>query len=210
MGMYMVSYDLSHPDYNNNEKVKKTIQSYEDWCHYLDITTYVIKTSASYEDIRNSLSEFLIGTDRLVIYEIPNPEVWVTNKKLNWRNKTYDARHKKNNYKLAISSKTGENIDEHFGHTDRFYIYSYDENGINFIETRKVYRYGIGVEECSNHDKKISKILETVEDCDIVLTLKMGVQAIKKLEQKGIKVIQINTTVDKGIEKALEEIIIMN
>ena len=28
MGMYMVSYDLSHPDYNN-EKVKETIQSYE-------------------------------------------------------------------------------------------------------------------------------------------------------------------------------------
>lgn len=43
-----------------------------------------------------------------------------------------------------------------------------------------------------------------------MLTLKIGVEAMKKLKQKGIKVIQINTTVDEGIEKALEEIIIMN
>jgi len=41
-----------------------------------------------------------------------------------------------------------------------------------------------------------------------VLTLKIGVHAIKKLEERGIKIIQIDTTVYKGIERALEEIII--
>lgn len=205
MKMYMVSYDLSHPDYNN-EKVKEIIENYENWCHYLDITTYVIKTSKSYQNIRDSLSKFLIGTDRLVICEVTNPKEWVANKKLNWKSKISDF---KNNYKLAISSTTGESIDEHFGHTDKFYIYSYDERGVNFVEIRKILRYGIGVEECNYHEDKISKLLKTIEDCDIVLTLKIGMEAMKKLEEKGIKVIQINASVNKGIEKAVEEMEIM-
>ncbi len=70
MGMYMVSYDLSHPEYNN-EKV--------------------------------NLSKFLMGTDRLVICEVPDPEKWVINKKLNWKNKIYNTRHKNTNKKIVIN-----------------------------------------------------------------------------------------------------------
>ena len=112
----------------------------------------------------------------------------------------------KNNYKFAIASKTGINIDEHFGHASEFYIYSFDEKGVQFIEKREIDKYCTGNEECDGHEDKIKKILNVIDDCDIVLTLRAGLEPVKKMEDKGIKVIQMYASIKEGIEKVVEEL----
>lgn len=113
---------------------------------------------------------------------------------------------KKDNYKFAIASKTGINIDEHFGHANEFYIYSFEKNVIQFIEKREIDKYCTGNEECDEHEDKIKKILKVIDDCDIVLTLRAGLDPVKKMEERGIKVVQMYAPISTGIKKVVEEL----
>lgn len=110
----------------------------------------------------------------------------------------------KKKYKFAISSKSGMNIDQHFGHAEEFYIYDYLEGEAKFIEKRNVSKYCTGIEECDEHDDKIAKIIRTVEDCNAVLVLRVGFEPVKKLESHGIKIFQMYEGINKGIEKAVK------
>ncbi|MBA5851677.1 nitrogenase cofactor biosynthesis protein NifB [Clostridium sp. cel8] len=109
-------------------------------------------------------------------------------------------------YKFAISSKTGMNIDQHFGHATEFYIYSYDAGTIKFIEKRNVEKYCTGIEDCDNHEDKISKIIRTIKDCNAVLTLRAGFEPKEKLESAGIKLIEMYDSINKGILCAVKKL----
>lgn len=112
--------------------------------------------------------------------------------------------------KLAISTKTGLNVDEHFGHTNEFYIYSYYEGKIEFIERRRVDKCYTGVEECDEHDNKIDRILKIIDDCQAILTLRIGLEPMKKLQKKGIVVIQVCDSIEKAIIMAIDKLKITN
>ncbi len=108
-------------------------------------------------------------------------------------------------YKFAISSKSGINIDQHFGHADEFYIYSYDSGTVKFLEKRDVNKYCTGIQDCDKHDDKISRIIKSIRDCDAVLVLRIGLDPKEKLEVEGIKVIEMYDPIDKGILRAVQE-----
>lgn len=109
-------------------------------------------------------------------------------------------------YKFAISSKSGINIDQHFGHATGFYIYSYDSGTIRFLEKRNVDKYCTGSDDCNEHEDKISKTIKTIEDCDFVLALRAGFEPRQKLESKGIKLIEMYDSINKGIIKTVKKI----
>ncbi|WP_010237220.1 nitrogenase cofactor biosynthesis protein NifB [Clostridium arbusti] len=108
-------------------------------------------------------------------------------------------------YKFAIASKSGVDIDQHFGHAKEFQIYSYEGGNIKFLESRDVDQYCTGSSDCEDSENKISKIVKTINDCDAVLVLRAGIEPVKTLEEKGIKLIQMYDSIDKGIKRAAEE-----
>lgn len=108
-------------------------------------------------------------------------------------------------YTFAISSESGVNIDQHFGHAAEFYIYSYDSGVIKFLEKRDVNKYCTGTNECDEHEDKISRIIRTIKDCDGVLVLRIGFDPKEKLEKKGIKVIEMYDPINKGILRAVRK-----
>ncbi|MEY8001232.1 nitrogenase cofactor biosynthesis protein NifB [Clostridium sp. Mt-5] len=108
-------------------------------------------------------------------------------------------------YKFAISSKSGINIDQHFGHADEFYIYSYDEGTIRLLEKRNVDKYCTGIYDCLDQEDKIFKIIRTIEDCDGVIVLRIGDEPREKLEAKNIKVMEMYDSINKAIVKAAKE-----
>ncbi|WP_446898123.1 nitrogenase cofactor biosynthesis protein NifB [Clostridium sp. LBM24168] len=108
-------------------------------------------------------------------------------------------------YRFAISSKSGINIDQHFGHTTEFYIYSYDSGTIRFLEKRNVDKYCIGSDDCDEHEDKISKIIRTIGDCNAVLALRAGFEPKEKLGARGIEFIEMYDSINKGIIKAVKK-----
>lgn len=111
---------------------------------------------------------------------------------------------KKINYRFAVATKSGLNIDEHFGHATQLYIYDVINGEPKFLEKRSVDKYCIGINECSGHDDRISKIISAVSDCNAVLALRAGLEPISILNEKGIKLFQMYNKIDKGIERAIE------
>ncbi|WP_411680654.1 nitrogenase cofactor biosynthesis protein NifB [Clostridium thailandense] len=121
--------------------------------------------------------------------------------------KVIELKENTNNYKFAVATKTGINVDQHFGHAEEFHIYSYSSGNISFLEKRQVDKYCTGIEECDEHEDKIDKIIRTIGDCNAVLAIRAGEQPIKRLEEKGIKFIQIYEGINKGIIKAVKQLL---
>ncbi|MBC8059901.1 MAG: nitrogenase cofactor biosynthesis protein NifB [Clostridiaceae bacterium] len=108
--------------------------------------------------------------------------------------------------RFAVASKTGLNIDQHFGHATEFYIYDFLQGDAKFIEKREVPKFCTGKEECDDvHQGKIDKIIKTIEDCSSVLTLRIGDEPKEKLEKRNIKVYQLYEEIKTGIRKIVGE-----
>lgn len=83
MSIYMISYDLNKPG-QNYEDVRKVIESFGAWCHYLE-STYLIKTSSSIFDVESAISKHLDGSDRLLVCEVVKPiRGWLSDKQWKW------------------------------------------------------------------------------------------------------------------------------
>ena len=108
-------------------------------------------------------------------------------------------------YRVAVASKSGINVDQHFGHAEEFYIYDCTDGNISLLEKRNVKKYCTGVEDCGEKEDKISSIINTINDCSAVIAMRAGDEPIRKLAEKGIVLYQMYESILKGIEKILEK-----
>ncbi|MCW2277687.1 nitrogenase cofactor biosynthesis protein NifB [Heliophilum fasciatum] len=102
-------------------------------------------------------------------------------------------------YRIAVTSKHGKLVDQHFGHATAFLIYQ--GNGQEFQEagTRNVDQFCTGMEECDSDQDKRERIIDALQDCDAVLTMRIGYHAKERLRQKGIEPIEYCDTVEDGL-----------
>ena len=84
--------------------------------------------------------------------------------------------------KLAIASKEGIAISEHFGHAKRFLIYTAEVDACNFLETREVAHYCLGQH---SDQSAMAGILEAIKDCYAVFVAKIGDGPTEKLAAIG-------------------------
>ncbi|SHO52184.1 nitrogenase component 1 [Anaerocolumna xylanovorans] len=87
---------------------------------------------------------------------------------------------------FAVASKSGINVDLHFGHARELYIYEYTDGDVRFLEKRDVEKYCSGNAYCSEQDDKIAKMLNALSDCNGVIAMRIGESPKHKLEDKGI------------------------
>lgn len=85
--------------------------------------------------------------------------------------------------RIAVASKGGSRINQHFGHAKAFLVYSVDQTGARFVGVRRVDNYCRGG---WGEDEAWPDILEALGDCEAVLVSKIGGGPLRKLEQAGI------------------------
>lgn len=84
---------------------------------------------------------------------------------------------------VAVATKGGERINEHFGHAKEFQVYEVSGKGVKFISHRRVDLYcqgGYGEEDA------LDTIVNAISDCEAVLIAKIGDCPRQKLEDRGI------------------------
>jgi len=86
--------------------------------------------------------------------------------------------------KLAVASKEGLAISEHFGHAKQFRIYEVTLHRCHLLETREVAHYCLGN---SASQTAMSGILEAIKDCHGVFAAKIGDGPIEKLRAIGVR-----------------------
>ena len=86
--------------------------------------------------------------------------------------------------KLAVASKEGLGISEHFGHAKRFWIYQVGSGKCELLDIRQVEHYCLGG---TSNSSALSGILESIKDCHAVFVAKIGDGPIKKLQNIGVE-----------------------
>jgi MoaA/NifB/PqqE/SkfB family radical SAM enzyme len=108
---------------------------------------------------------------------------------------------------IAVATKSGMMVDQHFGKATEFYVYEYSNGSAIFKEKRAVQRYCSGPEECDNSEAAMEYIIQSISDCNAVIAMRIGEAPKEKLKSKGISVYTTCDGIEKSIQQAVVEII---
>lgn len=85
--------------------------------------------------------------------------------------------------RVAVATKEGAAVSEHFGHARTFHIYDLSMDACRLMEQRQVRHYCLGG---SSDKTAMAEILETIQDCVAVFVAKVGDGPSEKLAARGI------------------------
>jgi nitrogen fixation protein NifB len=88
---------------------------------------------------------------------------------------------------MAVATKGGGIINEHFGHASEFLIYEASGNGVRFIGHRKTIPYCEGGDTCGDGESALDKTIRELAGCEVVLCSKVGYEPWGPLEAAGIQ-----------------------
>lgn len=109
-------------------------------------------------------------------------------------------------YKVAVASKHQKLVDLHYGHAEEFHIYETDGTVIRFIETRSTQKYCLGTANCDETEPMKDTIIAGISDCDAVMTMRIGHEAQKRLQDHGISVVESCAGVEEGLRHAFQQL----
>ncbi|MBP5987820.1 MAG: dinitrogenase iron-molybdenum cofactor biosynthesis protein [Azonexus sp.] len=87
-------------------------------------------------------------------------------------------------YRVAVATKNGQQIDLHFGHAEAFAIYAVRDGAASFLENREVEHYCQGGH---GDDDKREAILRALADCRALFVARVGGGPAGRLRDAGIE-----------------------
>jgi len=105
-------------------------------------------------------------------------------------------------YRIAIATKDGKVVTDHFGHCERFSIVEVKETEYSFLEFREVTPACDGG---AHTVESMSAAVTALKDCSYILVYQIGWGAVLFLEEFSIKPITFSGFVEDGIRKVMEE-----
>ena len=88
---------------------------------------------------------------------------------------------------IAVASMDGKEINQHFGHAERFLIYDMADGEARLVEERKVERYCSFDPDHPLRGDLLKEIAEALGGCRAVVTAQMGDHPRGELQQIGIE-----------------------
>lgn len=107
---------------------------------------------------------------------------------------------------VAVATKSGMIVDQHFGHATEFYIYEYTNGNAIFKEKRPVTKYCSGTDYCGEAENKMDLIINTISDCNAVVAMRIGDAPKEKLSNKGIKTFTTYDRIEDSVKMAADTI----
>ncbi|MCW1413024.1 nitrogenase cofactor biosynthesis protein NifB [Rhizobium sp. 1AS11] len=86
---------------------------------------------------------------------------------------------------VAVATKGGGRINEHFGHAKEFQVYEASAMGVKFVEHRKVEQYCLGG---WGEETTLERVLAVLEGIDILLCAKIGDCPKHQLSEAGLRI----------------------
>jgi nitrogenase cofactor biosynthesis protein NifB len=108
-------------------------------------------------------------------------------------------------FQVAVATKSGMIVDQHFGQVSEFYVYEYSDGDAIFKERRAIKKYCTGSENCDEIEDKITMIINTISDCQAVVAMRIGESPKMKLSQKGIRVFTTYDRIEDTVKRVATE-----
>jgi MoaA/NifB/PqqE/SkfB family radical SAM enzyme len=103
--------------------------------------------------------------------------------------------------KVAVATKSGRLVDQHFGHADSFLIYRASLQSTEFLEKRNVGQYCFGKSFCGDKEESLLRTVELLKDCQAVLCLRIGYGPKQYLREAGIEPVETYDLVEDAVAK---------
>ena len=103
---------------------------------------------------------------------------------------------------IAVASKTGTEVDQHFGHAEKFRIFKYRKGDPVQVDEVKVNKYCTFDLEHPFRHAQFDGIAEALKDCKAVVTAMIGDLPRQELEKLGFKVISMDGPIEPALKKA--------
>ncbi|MBJ7901424.1 MAG: nitrogenase cofactor biosynthesis protein NifB [Cyanobacteria bacterium RI_101] len=94
---------------------------------------------------------------------------------------------------VAVATKGGGIVNQHFGHAKEFQIYEVDANDVSFVGHRKIDHY---CQSGYGEEGTLAGIIATLSDCAGVLTSKIGSCPQAELKKAGLQVLEDYDSID--------------
>ncbi len=88
---------------------------------------------------------------------------------------------------MAVASKGGGLVNQHFGHAREFLVYEASAAGAKLVGHRKTELYCSGDETCGDGESVLDRTIAALRDCEVVLCAKIGFEPWGGLEAAGIQ-----------------------
>lgn len=88
---------------------------------------------------------------------------------------------------IAVASRTGQDVDLHFGQTEAFAIYEVDEQDIYPQGVVMVEKYCSGDPNHTSHEIRFAAIAKALEGCRAVVSVQIGDMPLSALTRAGIQ-----------------------
>ena len=88
---------------------------------------------------------------------------------------------------IAVASKDGKEINQHFGHAERFLIFDIENGDAKLVDERKVERYCSFDPEHPLRGHLIKGIFDALSGCRAVVTAQIGEHPKGELEKLGVE-----------------------
>ncbi len=104
-------------------------------------------------------------------------------------------------YRIAVATTDGVNVNLHFGHCTRFFIYSLDESGVLEKVGERETERGCS---CGKHDaSQLSENMKKLGDCRYLLVEKIGALPAAEGERIGIVSMELPMPIDEAVKKII-------
>lgn len=91
------------------------------------------------------------------------------------------------NVRIAVATKGGGLINEHFGHAHEFLVYEVGPQSARFLGHRKCTPYCMGDTSCGDGETVLAGIIRSLEGVEVLLASKIGFEPWGDLEKAGIQ-----------------------
>jgi nitrogen fixation protein NifB len=108
---------------------------------------------------------------------------------------------------VAVATKGGGLVNQHFGHAKEFQVYEVDANDAKFVGHRKIDHYcqsGYGEEATLEH------IIKAISDCKAVLVSKIGHCPQEELRKAGLEPVEAYDVIEKVAREFYEKWLMAN
>lgn len=95
---------------------------------------------------------------------------------------------------VAVATKGGGIVNQHFGHAKEFQIFEVDANEAKFVGHRKIDQYCQGG---YGEDATLEYVIKAISDCKAILVSKVGECPKAELRESGLQVVEAYDVIEK-------------
>jgi predicted Fe-Mo cluster-binding NifX family protein len=106
--------------------------------------------------------------------------------------------------RIAVASKSGIEVDQHFGHAERFLIYEAGEGSVSRVGEVQVEKYCSFDPDNPMRHRQFDCIVEALKGCKVVITAMIGDYPRQELKKAGLLHIVAAGPIDPALCLALQ------